>query len=80
MLNYSNAFDVKKLDPPNPSVYRKSYLVQFNQAFAGRVAAITALSKTWFVLVDSYLVPSIRFVGFGDQMIINLCLIIDYFI
>jgi hypothetical protein len=60
LLSYSAAFDVKKLDPPNPSVFRKAYLSQFNQAFSGRVAAVSAISKAWFILMDSYLVPSVK--------------------
>ena len=60
LLGYSAAFDVKKLDPPNPSVFRKTYLTQFNQAFAGRVAAVTAITKAWFILMDSYLLPSVK--------------------
>lgn len=60
LLGYSAAFDVRKLDPPNPPVYRKTFLNQFDQSFSQRVASISAQSKAWFILADSYVTPSVR--------------------
>ena len=60
LLGYSAAFDTRKLDPPNPAVYRKTFLSQFDQAFSQRVASISAQSKAWFILADSYITSSVR--------------------
>jgi WASH complex subunit 7 len=60
LLDYSSAFDCRKLDPPNPSVFRKTYLSQFDAAFSQRVASISAQSKAWFILADSYVIASVR--------------------
>lgn len=60
ILNYSTAFDVRKLDPPNPAVYRKTFLLQFDQSFSQRVGSISAQSKAWFILADSYITASVR--------------------
>eukprot|EP01031_Cornospumella_fuschlensis_P033498 gene33498-40530_t len=47
--------DAKKLDPPVPDAYRKTYIQQFDAALGQRTQALTAQCKAWMVLAESRL-------------------------
>jgi hypothetical protein len=60
MMSYT-PFDVKNLDPPNPAVYSRQYVSQFDQALGGRTSALLSQCAAWFALAESRLqVPNIR--------------------
>lgn len=53
-------FEIKKPDPADPEVYRRSYISSFDGAFSARVAAFAAQCSAWLLLAESQLQPSLH--------------------
>jgi len=52
--------DVKKLDPPQPEAYRRTYIQQFDATLTARTAVLIAQCKSWMLLFESRLQSSVR--------------------
>eukprot|EP01034_Spumella_vulgaris_P022423 gene22423-28547_t len=52
--------EVKKLDPPVPDAYRRSYLLLFDQQLSTRTTSLVAQCKAWMILTESRLQSSLR--------------------
>jgi WASH complex subunit 7 len=48
-------FELKHPDPPNPALYSRTYLAQFDQSLGRRTAALLSQCAAWFVLAESKL-------------------------
>lgn len=54
------SLDVKKLDPPNPEIYRRQYIQQFDQQLGQRTALLVSQCKAWMILAESRLQAILR--------------------
>eukprot|EP00602_Paraphysomonas_sp_CaronLab_P007109 CAMPEP_0185031460 /NCGR_PEP_ID=MMETSP1103-20130426/18944_1 /TAXON_ID=36769 /ORGANISM="Paraphysomonas bandaiensis, Strain Caron Lab Isolate" /LENGTH=1209 /DNA_ID=CAMNT_0027566997 /DNA_START=38 /DNA_END=3667 /DNA_ORIENTATION=- len=59
LMSYA-PYELKKPDPPNPAVYRKTFLVQFDSTFSAKVQSLIAQCKNWFILAETRLQASLR--------------------
>jgi hypothetical protein len=69
IILFSPYQDMKKLDPSNPALYKKSYLQQYDTNFSTRANVMLSQISAWIILVEEYMQPNFNLdASFIDQV------------